>query len=42
MPGPLSPQEIVKILSDHEKFLNRKPGGVRANLTLADMHDAHS
>jgi len=33
----MDPQELIKILSLHERWLNRKPGGVRANLAMADL-----
>src|SRR5690242_4003319 len=36
-PNPKTPEEIVRILDLHGRWLRKQPGGMRADLTLQDL-----
>ena len=37
----MTPHELVAILDKHERWLAKKPGGVRANLAMIDLQGMH-
>jgi hypothetical protein len=37
----MTPHELVAILDKHERWLAKKPGGIRANLAMIDLQGMH-